>query len=220
MSWKPSNEPVRNDPHRVADFEPVSGAIEKLGLPLIRFRKLNGICNAIAMQIEDGGDSPAVDDLLLDALRAAVLHQVGEKAATPVLGAIKAFQGSEAKRWEKIRSGVPLPVSAESQIDELVKQGYGASQQKNTRAACDHWLAAWQLVRQLAQPDIRTAHAFWAHYGLAAFLENWAQELIFELQNAGAGDPRSHEKRLKFAREYLAQFPDEDTIFQVNFMRA
>lgn len=38
---------------------------------------LNGILNALGMQIEDGGDSPEVSQLLLQALAAGVRHQVG-----------------------------------------------------------------------------------------------------------------------------------------------
>ncbi len=104
MAWKPSNQPVHYDPARVAQFDPVKAAIQGLGLPPIRVRKLNGIVNAIVMQIEDGGDSPEVDNLLLDALRAAAIHQVGESAAAPVLRAIEAFQQTEAKRWEHVKA--------------------------------------------------------------------------------------------------------------------
>jgi hypothetical protein len=172
------------------------------------------------MQIEDGGDSPEVNEHLLAALRAAVIHQVGEAGATPVLRALEAFRRSEAERWKQIQAGVPPPLEPEEQLDDLVEQGYAALERKKTRTACDHWLAAWEIVRQLAQPDLRTASAFSAHFELGAFLENWTQELIFELRNVGRDDPRCHEQRLQFAREFLAQFPDEDDNTQVNFMRA
>lgn len=56
------------------------------------------------MQIEDGGDSPEVNHLLLDALRAGVIHQVGEDAAAQALRAIEAFRQIEAKRWERVKS--------------------------------------------------------------------------------------------------------------------
>src|SRR5437763_556484 len=71
MSRKLSSQPTHYDRRRVAAFSPVSEAVEKLDLPLIRSRKARVICNAIAVQIEDGGDSPIVNDLLLEALRAA-----------------------------------------------------------------------------------------------------------------------------------------------------
>lgn len=44
------------------------------------------------MQIEDGGDSPEVNKLLLGALRAGILHQVSEREAQAALRAIDAFE--------------------------------------------------------------------------------------------------------------------------------
>ena len=61
------------------------------------------------MQIEAGGDSPEVNHLLLDALRAAVTHQVGEGAAEPVLRAIETFRQIEAERWERVKAGTLPP---------------------------------------------------------------------------------------------------------------
>ena len=220
VSWKPSNEPVRYDRKRVATFGPVTDAIGRLGLPLIRFRKLNGICNALAMQIEDGGDSPEANRLLLDALRAAVIHQVGEKPAAPVVSAIEAFQRSEAEHWARIRSGVPLPLDPEARLDDLVEKGCLALERRDARAACDHWLAAWKIVQQLARLDLRTASAFDKHYGLANFLDNWCHDLMFELHNVGLSGPSYHECRVQFAREFLAQFPDEPPETHVSFIRA
>ena len=219
MSWKPCNEPIRYDRRRIEGFRPVADAVDKLGLPLIRYRKLRGICNAIEMQIEDGGDSPAVNDHLLDALRAAVIHQVDEKAA-PVLDAIETFRSREAERWEQLRSGVPLPLDPEARLDDLVEKGYLAQEQRDVRAACDHWLAAWEIVRQLAPQDLRRASAFSAQFDLAHDLTNWANDLMLELHGAGFRDPLYHERRLQFAREFLAQFPDEDSHTHVNFTRA
>ncbi len=104
VNWKPSNQPTGNDRARVAQLRPVEAAIKALGLPLTRFRELNGILGALTMQIEDGGDSPEVDNLLLDALRAAIRHQVGEQEGTAPLQAIDAFAQAEAVRWELVRA--------------------------------------------------------------------------------------------------------------------
>ena len=87
----PTNIPNRYDAARVAHLKPIRAAIEQLGLPPIRLRKLNGILNALEMQIEDGGDSPEVNAHLLAALRAGVIHQVGVEKAQPVLTRIDAF---------------------------------------------------------------------------------------------------------------------------------
>ena len=93
-----SNQPGEYDEQRVATLEPVRAALVQLGLPLARYRKLNGIMGALEMQIEDGGDSPAVNTLLVQALHAAVIHQVGEDRAKPVFVALDGFVRAEARR--------------------------------------------------------------------------------------------------------------------------
>ena len=81
------------------------------------------------MQIEDGGDSPDVNHLLLDALRAAVIHQVGEDGAEPVLRAIEVFRQIEAQRWERVKAGTPPPL--EDQPDDLVEKRHRALEQND-----------------------------------------------------------------------------------------
>ena len=95
-----SNEPGRYDKARVATLKPVRQAIERLALPPIHLRKLLAICNALEMQIEDGGDNREVNSHLLEALRAAVVHQVGQEQASVVLRAIDKFAKREAKRGQ------------------------------------------------------------------------------------------------------------------------
>lgn len=50
------------------------------------------------MQIEDGGDFHEVNELLIKALRAAAIAQVGVKAAATGLNALTQFEQSEALR--------------------------------------------------------------------------------------------------------------------------
>ena len=86
------------DRPRLETLKPVGQAINSLNLPILRFRKLNGILNALTMQIEDGGDFPEVNDLLIKALRTAVIAQIGEKTAVRVLNSLAQFEQSEALR--------------------------------------------------------------------------------------------------------------------------
>ena len=86
------------DHARLKTLKPVKQAIESLDLPPLRFRKLNGILNALTMQIEDGGDVPEVNELLIKALRAAVVAQVGKETAKAALDALARFEQSEALR--------------------------------------------------------------------------------------------------------------------------
>ncbi len=78
----------------------VRTAAEQAGEPLLRFRKVNGILNALAMQAEGGGDDQAVVAHLLDALEAAVRARarVSELAASDVLLAVQTLRNAETQR--------------------------------------------------------------------------------------------------------------------------
>ncbi|MEO8355468.1 MAG: hypothetical protein ABI621_06120 [Chloroflexota bacterium] len=90
---------------RLNTFKPVKQAAEMLSLQPLRQRKLNGILNALTMQIEDGGDSPEVNELLVKALHTAVIFQVGEQPAKPFIEALARFEQSEAERMlEKLKN--------------------------------------------------------------------------------------------------------------------
>lgn len=88
----------------MAGLRPIQQAIENLGLPPIWSRKLKAICKALEMQIEDGGDAPEVNNLLIEALRLAVIHQVGERSAATALQAIDNFVKRDNLRWERNRA--------------------------------------------------------------------------------------------------------------------
>jgi len=220
---KPTNIPNRYDKARVARLKPVQAAVERLALPLNRKRKLFGILNALEMQIEDGGDSPDVNDRLLDALRASALHQVGRKKAKPLMDAIDIFARAENERWEQVRTGTlpPIEVSLSEQMDDLVYEAYEYLEKRQSVAACDRWLAAWAIAEQLITPEMRSAEDFKAAYpgGLYSF-RDWCTELMFELHNAGLEDERYTEKRLAVARSFLDYFPDQDANTQMNAYRA
>jgi tetratricopeptide (TPR) repeat protein len=229
MNWfnkaaaKISNQPVRYDRARVDQLKPIRAEVEKLGLPLIRLRKLNGILGGLEMQIEDGGDSPEVNKLLLEALRAGILHQVDERQARAALQAIDTFAQAEAKRWAQVKAGTlpPPELDPDEKLDDLMQEGYTLIYDQHQLAAgCDRWLAAWELVKQLATPAMRTVTAFDRTYPLSQFVSNWASDMEMELGNASVDNARYHEHRLRFARESLAQFPDDDDLRYLNMRRA
>lgn len=70
----------RNPSHkfRLTQFRAVKTAVNALRLPPIDQRKLNGILNAIEMQLESSNYSPEAVDYLLKALQTAVLHEVSD----------------------------------------------------------------------------------------------------------------------------------------------
>ena len=222
MSWQPSHEPVRYDQARVARLKPLRDAVEQLGLPPLRQRKLRVLLGALEVQIEDGGDSPEVNALLVDALRAGVRHQVDADAAKPVLRTVDAFAQAEEQRWAQVRAGTlpPIMVPPEEQMDDLMQAGYTLDHARQFAAASDAWLAAWDLIRQLAQPNMRTSASFSRVYHTMQSVHDWSVDAAYALGNAGVDNPAYYEHQLRFTREYLAQFPDEDSDQVLSMLRA
>jgi hypothetical protein len=78
-------------------IQAIQKALEQSGEPVMRYRKVNGILNALTMQIEDGGDHPAVIAHLLDALETAVRAYVSGPAVSNVLLAVEALRKAETQ---------------------------------------------------------------------------------------------------------------------------
>lgn len=135
--WQPTNEPSGYDPARVAKLKPVQEAIEDMQLPPIRVRKLNAITNALEMQIEDGGDAPEINNCLLEALRLAVIHQVGGQRGTAVLLAIDEFEQKESLRWNRVRTQTSQPPFVATG-DETSEQEQGRSSSRTQSARAKH----------------------------------------------------------------------------------
>lgn len=219
---QPTNQPDHYDEARLARFKPVETAVAALRLPPLRARKLNGILNALIMQIEDGGDNPEVNNLLLAALRAGVLHQVSQQQAQPVLHAIDAFSAAETERWQQIAAGTPPPVSLSplEQLAELSSAGYAWVSLGKSTVACDQWQAAWEVAQSLLTPALRSTAAFDRQYPrLQPALSDWTIEFMFELHNAGLSQPVYRERRLRYVHEFLARFPDEEDDRYLEFRR-
>lgn len=221
--WQPSPQTVRYDRPRVEQLLPIKTALETLGLPLLRLRKLKGIVNALEMQIEDWGDSPEVNRLLLDALRAALRFQVTEQQARPMLQAIEAFQQQENQHWERMRAGKPPPIilTPIEALDELMQQGYQLLKVRREAEACERWLETWEWVKRLAEPQMESVRDFDHRYRgeLMQLVFNWRSDYSVALHNAGLTEPCYQEQRLRFVREYLALFPKESSDNQVTFRR-
>ncbi len=218
--WNLTNQPGHYDQERVALLQLIKEAVLALGLPPLRVRKLNGILNALEMQIEDGGDSLEVNQLLLAALAAGVRHQVGEQQAQPVLQALETFANHETARWVQVEGGTLLPIklSALEQLEEFIQTGYSLLNRQQFAAACDQWQAAWQVAQQLITPAMRQTAAFDNAFELS--LSEWMMDYMFELHNASLQQPAYHAQRLEYVREFLAIFPDEAVERHLEFRRA
>jgi tetratricopeptide (TPR) repeat protein len=139
-----------------------------------------------------------------------------------VLEAIDRFEQAEDERWEMVKAGTlpPIKLRPEERLDDLMQEGYRLLDAGRRTAACDKWLEAWQVITELATPEMRTAMAFDATYPTMQSVFNWASDLEMELGNAGLDDPAYHQHRVRYVREFLTRFPDEDTNRHVNFRRA
>lgn len=82
-------------------------------------------------------------------------------------------------------------------------------------------MEAWELVKQMVSPEMHTSQAFdQAYPHLQQSIYNWSTHLKMELHNAGLNNPHYCEHRLRYVREYLAQFPDEGDDSYVDLKRA
>jgi hypothetical protein len=127
---------VKIDRARLKTLEPVEQSIQELNLPMIRFRKVNTILNALKMQIEDGGDDPAANGYLVKALRASVIAQVGETNGKSALEALDGFERTEQDRTQKLKNPRPneLPedvVQLNSLSPKPVKSSYRHKKKKH-----------------------------------------------------------------------------------------
>ena len=139
---------------------------------------------------------------------------------------------ADADLWDDLvpEDPPPSPVGAEQvepsvrqqvkRLSVLVAEGDKLFRERKTVDACERWLEAWAIVRQLARPEHRTADVFAQAYLPLHQLEHWTGALVWELGNAGIDDPANNERQLQFSREYMAQFPDAGPNTVVNQLRA
>ena len=217
---------ARIDQKRIASLKPVESALMALRLPVIRIRKLNGILNALIMQIETGSDSAEVNSLLVQALRAAVLAQVGPQTGQPALEALERFEQTENNRLTagSIQNQETSPNTKPQlvKINQLIKQGTKAFEKFDSLKICQPWLEAWQIVKQLASPDLPSLERFsHAYPTLTDEFPNWCQELMFELNNAGIDNSAYYQSCLTYIDEFWTTFPAElqDNEFVLSFER-
>jgi len=222
MTGRSSRDRERDDRQRVAHLQLLKDAVGQIGLPLLRLRKITAIIAALDVQVEDGEDDPAVTALLLDALRAALRSQTEGALLAASLQAANAVAQADGTQGEQARAGLlpPGEVTAAERLDALIQEGYQLLDTQQTAAACERWLDAWDLVRQLATPAMRTPSAFDQAHPLLLAVGKWSQDLEMELGNAALGNPVYDAHRLRYAREFLTQFPDVDTDMWINVTRA
>ncbi len=115
----------------------------------------------------------------------------------------------------------PARSELQRQLSSYISGGYRLIRHGQTTEGCDQWRLAWEVVKQLTTADIRSTEAFdRQHRGLSERVSNWFQDFEMELGNAGLDDPRYHQRRVDYVREFLALFPDESSLAYLNMRRA
>ena len=101
-----------------------------------------------------------------------------------------------------------LDDSVHQSINNLMELGYRYP--SDSAKACTHWLAAWELFKPVFTAEMSVPGAIDEVFDGEQFFSNWVSDLSTELVNAAQGDKTYVEKGIKFIKEYLAQFTDED----------
>jgi hypothetical protein len=119
--------------------------------------------------------------------------------------------------WERL---VPQRPSFEM-IDERMQAGYDALAAHDTARACDIWLGVWADFKLHLTADMGHVRGLDEVFRGTQAFHNWCQDLEQELGNAGVDDPRYLSERVRYAREFVAQFgADDDQLLLGNFLRA
>ena len=98
-------------------------------------------------------------------------------------------------------------------INKQVEQGYDYLYQQEPVKCCDEWLVAWEDVKTVMKEEkIKNIIEFNKEKRFSELIINYAQELMFELHNAGIADARYYEKRIKYCTELLTYCGDDQLI--------
>ena len=102
-------------------------------------------------------------------------------------------------------------------LDDWMAEGYERLWEHDHLGACERWLEVWEHLRPRLLPEMRTVQATASIFNGGEYLYNWVQEFTLELHNAAQHDRRYAEHGGDLCRRVLAQFPDEDELFRINF---
>ena len=101
-------------------------------------------------------------------------------------------------------------------LDDWMQEGYDLSRAGEGEAACERWWSVWQPLRDRMKPEMRTCEeAEPLLRGIQAIF-NWVQDFTMELHNAAIDQRRFAAIGEQLCREVLAQFTDEDDLFELN----
>lgn len=100
-------------------------------------------------------------------------------------------------------------------LDDWMQEGYELANGDDEAAACERWIATWDVIRARLRPEMRTCDAAKGVFHGTQSLFNWVQDLVLALMNAAHDEPRFADLGVRVCREVLDQFPDEDEDFHL-----
>ena len=115
--------------------------------------------------------------------------------------------------WKRYCPDIP----SVEMLDDWMQEGYDFMMDGKPAQACDRWLATWEMIRRCLEPSMRTCGEASSVFTGSQCLFNWVQDLGIELHNAAIHAPRYAADGVQFCEDILAQFVDEDDLFQRNF---
>ncbi len=106
-------------------------------------------------------------------------------------------------------------------IDKKIMDGYDFLIKGDSVNACDAWLEAWEDIKSAAvELKVTNINGLQAKYNWSEFLENYIQELAFELHNAGISNKEYFQKRITYCEEMLELYGADHGLLVDNTRRA
>jgi len=106
-------------------------------------------------------------------------------------------------------------------IDEKIRQGYELEESKQSAAACDVWLDAWEDIKGiLAEEELRDIKSLETKYDWHEFLINYVQDLEMELGKVGEVQEEYLTKRIQYCEEMIEALNENDKLTIENTRRA
>lgn len=105
-------------------------------------------------------------------------------------------------------------------IDVIIEEGNGFLAQGKAKEACLTWEKAWEEVKKVLTPEIRSVSQLDRFIGSDGGVFNWCQDYEMELGNVGVKDPSFFKKRITYCREFVELLPESDSLIIENMRRA
>ena len=88
--------------------------------------------------------------------------------------------------------------SKPNELETLLRDGYKALEEHQSKKACDIWLELWDMLKKQVDSGIKNIDDAGEIFSQQGALHNWCQDFEIELGNAGKEDPVYHKKRIEF----------------------